>query len=229
MWLIVAGGATFAAFPEWYATLFSGFYLPLLLILRGADRARRRVRVPRQGRRAARGSAAGTCASSSAAWCRRCCGASRSATSCAACRSTRSTSTSARFFALLNPYALLGGLTTLALFALHGAVFLALKTDGEIRARAGRLAARLWLAAVVLAAAAFLLWTQLAHGDAGRRWRCPVAAAVALVGGVVARPGPPRGLGVRGDRGGDRRSPSPRCSSRSSPTSCRHLDGGDSA
>ncbi len=33
MWLLSAGGATFAAFPEWYATLFSGFYLPLLLIL----------------------------------------------------------------------------------------------------------------------------------------------------------------------------------------------------
>ena len=33
VWLLTAGGATFAAFPEWYATLFSGFYLPLLLIL----------------------------------------------------------------------------------------------------------------------------------------------------------------------------------------------------
>src|SRR3982074_993347 len=33
VWLIVAGGATFAAFPNWYATLFSGFYLALLLIL----------------------------------------------------------------------------------------------------------------------------------------------------------------------------------------------------
>src|SRR5512144_2956890 len=33
VWLLVAGGATFAAFPELYATLFSGFYLPLLLIL----------------------------------------------------------------------------------------------------------------------------------------------------------------------------------------------------
>src|SRR4030065_637287 len=33
VWLIVAGGATFAAFPEWYATLFSGFYLALFLIL----------------------------------------------------------------------------------------------------------------------------------------------------------------------------------------------------
>ena len=33
VWVLVAGGATFAAFPEWYATLFSGFYLPLFLIL----------------------------------------------------------------------------------------------------------------------------------------------------------------------------------------------------
>jgi len=33
VWLLTAGGATFAAFPHWYATLFSGFYLPLLLIL----------------------------------------------------------------------------------------------------------------------------------------------------------------------------------------------------
>src|SRR5215207_4306994 len=33
VWIITAGGAMFAAFPEWYATLFSGFYLPLLLIL----------------------------------------------------------------------------------------------------------------------------------------------------------------------------------------------------
>ena len=33
VWLLTAGGATFAAFPNWYATLFSGFYLPLFLIL----------------------------------------------------------------------------------------------------------------------------------------------------------------------------------------------------
>ena len=33
MWLVVAGGATFAAFPAWYATMFSGFYLALLLVL----------------------------------------------------------------------------------------------------------------------------------------------------------------------------------------------------
>ena len=42
VWIITAGGATFAAFPHWYATLFSGFYLPLLLILVTATE--RRVR-----------------------------------------------------------------------------------------------------------------------------------------------------------------------------------------
>ena len=52
VWLLVAGGATFAAFPEWYATLFSGFYLALFADPGGADRARRRLRVPRQARRA---------------------------------------------------------------------------------------------------------------------------------------------------------------------------------
>ena len=45
VWLVVAGGATFAAFPAWYATMFSGFYLALLLILVLPHRPRRLVRV----------------------------------------------------------------------------------------------------------------------------------------------------------------------------------------
>ena len=64
VWVLTAGGATFAAFPHWYATMFSGFYLPLLLILvalivrnlvRATPRARRGRR-PRCPRRAPRGS-----------------------------------------------------------------------------------------------------------------------------------------------------------------------------
>src|SRR3954453_6435131 len=51
VWLIVAGAAMFAAFPAWYATMFSGLYLALLLIL-VALMARRLVRVPREGHRA---------------------------------------------------------------------------------------------------------------------------------------------------------------------------------
>ncbi len=95
VWVLVAGGATFAAFPEWYATLFSGFYLPLLLILvalivRGVAfeyRAKRRRRPVAQP--------LGRLPSSSARSSRRCCGAWPSPTSCAACRSTPTRSTSA--------------------------------------------------------------------------------------------------------------------------------------
>src|SRR5205823_13743685 len=87
-------------------------------------------------------------------------------------------------FTLLNPYPLLGGLTTLSVFALHGAVFASLKTTGELRQRARMLSLSLGGLAVVFGAA-FLLWTQLAHGK-GWTWIAVAAAAAALVGGVLA-------------------------------------------
>ena len=59
VWLIVAAAAMFAAFPGWYATMFSGFYLALVLLLGGADRARHLLRVPRQAGRAGAGGAPG--------------------------------------------------------------------------------------------------------------------------------------------------------------------------
>ena len=62
---------------------------------------------------------------------------------------------------LLNPYALLGGLTTLLLFFTHGVVFVSLKTEGELRERARRLAARAGFVTIVVAAV-FLVWTGLA-------------------------------------------------------------------
>jgi cytochrome d ubiquinol oxidase subunit II len=88
------------------------------------------------------------------------------------------------FLTLLNPYALLGGLTTLCVFALHGAVFLGLKTTGEIRDRARTLAWPLGLTAVAVAGA-FLLWTQLAHGTTWT-WIALAAAALCLGAGVLA-------------------------------------------
>ena len=57
VWLVVAGGATFAAFPAWYATMFSGFYIALLLLLVLPDRARALVRVARAAARARAGEA----------------------------------------------------------------------------------------------------------------------------------------------------------------------------
>ena len=61
------------------------------------------------------------------------------------------------FFDLLNPYALVGGLTTLFLFLTHGAVFLTLKTSGTIHDRAKKIATPLGLIAAVLAVV-FLVW-----------------------------------------------------------------------
>ena len=78
VWLLVAGGATFAAFPEWYASVFCGFYLAFAAAARRADPARHRHRVPRQGghgRRPARGA---TARSSSARRCPHCCSVWRS-------------------------------------------------------------------------------------------------------------------------------------------------------
>ena len=69
------------------------------------------------------------------------------------------------FFNLLNPYALLGGATTLLLFLTHGAVFISLKTDGPIRHAARALGIKLGLAAAVVTVG-FLLWTQIDTGSA---------------------------------------------------------------
>ena len=87
-------------------------------------------------------------------------------------------------FTLLNPYGLLGGVTTLGLFVTHGAVFLALKTTGELRARANRVA---WIAglATAVVAVAFLAWTQQQRGDTASLVVSGLAA-VALVGAIVA-------------------------------------------
>lgn len=183
VWLLVAGGATFAAFPEWYATLFSGFYLPLLIIL--VALILRGVAFEYRGK------------VDSATWRRRwdACIIGGSLVPAllwgvAFGNIVRGVKLDADheyvggFFDLLNPYALLGGLTTLTLFTLHGAVFLALKTDGRVRRHAGDLAVRLGIAAVVVAAG-FLVWTQAAYGDAGGR-ALSGAAALALVAAVVA-------------------------------------------
>jgi cytochrome bd ubiquinol oxidase subunit II len=85
---------------------------------------------------------------------------------------------------LLNWYGLLGGLVTLSLFMLHGAIFLSLRTTGELRARARRAALLIALAAVPLAAA-FLLATQVSHGRPVTDVTAALAA-VALLAAVAA-------------------------------------------
>ena len=163
VWLLVAGGATFAAFPEWYATLFSGFYLPLFLILvsliiRGVAFEYRSKYGKAQWRQRWDVAIVISSAIPALLW------------GVAFANIVRGVplEKSAEghieyvggFFNLLNPYALLGGVVTLTVFLTHGAIFLSLKTAGGIRDRAHDLALKLGLIAAV-AAVAFLLWTNL--------------------------------------------------------------------
>ena len=183
VWLLSAGGATFAAFPEWYATLFSGFYLPLLLILvclivRGVAFEYRAKRPEEQWQRNWENAIFWTSLLPAFLW------------GVAFGNIVRGVKIDQDFeyvgnlWDLLNPYAILGGLVTLSLFTFHGAVFAALKTLGDIRERARKLALGLGLVTAALALA-FLLWTQADNGD-GKSLVALVVAVVALVAAIAA-------------------------------------------
>jgi cytochrome d ubiquinol oxidase subunit II len=86
---------------------------------------------------------------------------------------------------LLNPYALLGGLATLSLFALHGATFLALKTHGDVRVRANALVPRIGVPAIVLGGT-FLIWTFFANGVLWTGLPVLVAAGALVAAVLVA-------------------------------------------
>ena len=180
VWIITAGGATFAAFPEWYASLFSGFYLALLLILVGliirgvALEYRRKSDDPTWVRRW------DVCIVVSSALPALLWGVAF-ANIVHGVPLNKDHVFTGNLLTLLHPYALLGGVVTLTLFALHGALFLALKTDGEVRRNARALASRLGLLVVVLAAA-FLIWTQ---ADSGR-WATDITAAAAAIALIAA-------------------------------------------
>jgi cytochrome d ubiquinol oxidase subunit II len=163
VWLLVAGGATFAAFPEWYATLFSGFYLPLFLILvalivRGVAFEYRSKYGKAQWRQRWDIAIVISSALPALLWGVAFANIVRGVPLEKA--SSGSIEYVGGFFNLLNPYALLGGVVTLSVFYTHGAVFLALKTAGTIRERANSIALKAGLVAAV-AAVSFLVWTNL--------------------------------------------------------------------
>lgn len=187
VWLLVAGGATFAAFPEWYATLFSGFYLPLFLILvslivRNVAFEYRGKRTDQNWKRNWDVAIIAGSAVPALLW------------GVAFGNIVRGVEIDDKkeyvgtFFDLLNPYALLGGLVTLSLFVTHGAVFLSLKTLGDVRDRAKALALRVGLVAAALAVT-FLVWTYIERDGAEHRSAFAALAAVAaisLVGGLLS-------------------------------------------
>ncbi|WP_285116896.1 cytochrome d ubiquinol oxidase subunit II [Leifsonia sp. fls2-241-R2A-40a] len=175
-WVIVAGAALFAAFPEWYATLFSGFYLALLLILlalivRGVSFEYRHQRAGARWRKWFDRMIIVGSAVPAFLW------------GVAFANIVQGVALNAHhdytgtLFDLLNGYAIVGGLTTLLLFFTHGVVFVSLKTDGELRLRARRLATRSGLLAIVVAVL-FLGWTAVSHFS-------PVFLALAIFAAVA--------------------------------------------
>jgi cytochrome d ubiquinol oxidase subunit II len=149
VWVLTAGGAIFAAFPHWYATMFSGFYLALVLMLlalivRGvAFEFRSKDRHPAWRNLWDWAIFVGSLIPA-LLW------------GVAFANIVRGVPIDANmqyvggFWNLLNPYALSGGLAMVSAFLLHGAVFLTLKTKGDLLERAHKAAMRLWLPAVIL-------------------------------------------------------------------------------
>ncbi|WP_293171311.1 cytochrome d ubiquinol oxidase subunit II [Oceanithermus sp.] len=148
VWMITAGGAMFAAFPHWYATLFSGFYLALFLmllalILRGVAFEYRSLREDPGWRTRWDWAIFFGSAAPAFLW------------GVAVANLVRGVPIDAHmqytgtFWTLLNPYGLLGGLAAVAVFLVHGGQFLALKLEGDLAERARRAAHAAWWPAVV--------------------------------------------------------------------------------
>ncbi len=182
VWLLTAGGAMFAAFPHWYATMFSAMYLPLLLVL--VALILRNMGFEYRGKR------------DSAEWRRRwdaaILGGSVLAPFLVGVALTNlvrglpigaDMNYEGNVFTLLNPPSLLGGLVVLSLSVAHGAFFLALKTEGVIREDARALGVRAGLGAAVLAVG-LLVWLNLQHGSVSTVVTSALAA-VALLAGIA--------------------------------------------
>jgi cytochrome bd ubiquinol oxidase subunit II len=181
VWLIVAAAGTFAAFPGWYATMFSGFYLAFLLLL--VALIARGVSFEFRGRR------------DSVGW-RRSWAAATTGGSLLAplligvalgnllhgvpiAADQEYTGT---FVDLLNGYSLFAGVTVVLLCLLHGASFLALKTAGEVHQRSVRVGR--WIAPLAAAAVlGFTVWTQVV---AGNGFFALLVEAVAVLAAVAA-------------------------------------------
>ncbi len=181
VWMITAGGAIFAAFPQWYATLFSGFYLALLVILvalivRGVAFEFRSKEEGKTWRAfwdwmifvgsllpaLLWGVAFGNLVQGTPI------GSDMNFTG--------------NFFDLLSPYTLLTGAAGLALFILHGGIYLSMKTDGTVRERAEAAARKLWVGPAVLLAVLVVAHFIFVDDMSVLKGIVPVLAAAAALG-----------------------------------------------
>ncbi len=174
VWMLTAGGAIFAAFPNWYATLFSGFYLALVillfsLIVRGvAFEFRSQLASPRWR--------------STWDWLIFLGGFLPALLwGVAVSNLMQGVPIDAKMnftgslFTLLNPFSLLGGVVFVLLFTLHGAWYLNLRTPAPVRERSETLAKKLWLPTLI-AAALWIVWSYFTTGT-----HKPAALSIALL------------------------------------------------
>ena len=218
VWLLTAGGATFAAFPEWYGTLFSGAYLVLFLILLALI-----VRICAIEWRGKINSdtwrARWDWAHTISAWLPAILWgaafanlvqgmqievvevASRKVVPVAEALAAQKAGTlipgasheiTGGFWSLITPFTLLGGLVTCSLFLTHGALFAALKTAGGLSKRCSALALKLGVVSTVVTAL-WALWAQLAYSASPASWIGLVLAALFLVASLY--------LNLRGRQG----------------------------
>ena len=191
VWLLTAGGATFAAFPHWYATMFSGFYLPLFLllvglILRGISfEYRSKDANPKWRNRFDWMIAIGSFMASlllGTAFANLAKGVPIGADMNYVSPNGLITTIN-----LLNPFGLIGGLATVTVFLLHGANFLTLKLDGELRERAQAFAKKLYVFAaimVILLAVSTYFYTDILTKIGVNPGIIPILSVVALLGTI---------------------------------------------
>lgn len=178
VWLITAGAATFAAFPFWYASLFSTLYIPLVIVLLGLIFRAVSIEYRGKGR--------------TALWIRSWdlahgIGAFLAAFGVGAALALTTTGLPLNAagdrvggpFAWLNGYAVLGGLAVVGFCLVHGATFLALKTDGSVRSKTGAFAWR-WSPVALLPIVGWVLVVQLQSGKI-YTWLLVIAAVLAVV------------------------------------------------
>ena len=181
VWLLTGGGALFAAFPPVYASVFSGFYLALILILLGlifrvvAIEFRGQVQDPGWRRRWDLAFSLGSILPALLF-------GVALGNLVRGLPLNESGDYIGGFFALLNPYSLLVGVTGLAMFATHGALYLVLKTEGELQDQARGWASRAWVAYLIL----FLIvstWSLAAYREGSLI--LPVIASLIALAAII--------------------------------------------
>lgn len=184
VWLITAGAAIFAAFPSWYASLFSSLYLPLTVTLialiarAAAIEFRGKVHDDRWRRVWTWALGLGSFFAAFGV------GAMLAITSTGLPLDANGDRVGGPF-AWLDWPAVIGGLALVGFALVHGTTFLALKTDGAIRERSGRFAAT-WAPLFLVPAAAWVVWVQLAHGGAWPSWALVALAVAGAASGWAA-------------------------------------------